>query len=293
MRMKISSLRWLSVLAIGLGSLAAAPRPALAFPPKPEATPTDGVLKLVVDIGPVTGAASTSKTLAFNVASRRRTVWYDVQDGLEHHVRGVTLADLLLAARAPKAVDAVVFDFADGMKIPIHLGEPDEVKAIFVALEHGDPMDVYGSQYLLHNRAAIPCPKVVYGREPKDYSIWLFPTKLTRISLVTWKAFETSLAQPTRQFPDQSGWPIYLQHCQPCHGLGGQGARRGADFLSDMDAYRRVPPLAVTDLSEHPSLHEKVKGFTEGTMPVLNHVSNREIATLWRWLHLIHKSATK
>jgi hypothetical protein len=283
---------WLS-LPIAALLLAGAPSPVMAFPPKPDATPVEGVLKLVVDIGPVAGAGSSSKTLAFNVASRRRTVWYDVQDGLEHHVRGVTLSDLLLAAHAPKAVDAVVFDFADGMKIPVHLGDPDEVKAIFIALEHGDPMDVYGPQYFVRNRGALPCPKVVYGREPKDYSIWLYPTKLTRISLVTWKAFETSLAQPTRQFPDRSGWPIYLRHCQPCHGLGGQGARRGADFLSDMDAYRRVPPLSVTDLSQHPSLHEKVKGFTEGTMPVLNHVSNQEIAALWRWLHLIHKSATK
>jgi hypothetical protein len=281
----------LSVAALLLAGPAS--RPALAYPPKPEATPTEGLLSLVVDIGPVAGAPNTSKTLTFNPASRRRTVWYDVQDGLEHHVRGVTLADLLLAAHAGKAVDAVVFDFADGMKIPVHLGDAEEVNAIFIALEHGDPMDVYGSQYLLHNRAAIPCPKIVYGREPKDYSIWLYPTKLVHISLVSWKAFETNLAQPTRQFPDRSGWPIYLRHCQACHGLGGQGARRGPDFLSDMDAYRRVPPLAVTDLSEHPSLHEKVKGFTDGTMPVLNQVSNQENATLWRWLHLIHKGATK
>jgi hypothetical protein len=268
-------------------------QPAWAAPPTPVATPSDGVISLVVDVGPVSGAASSSKTLSFNVASRRRTTWYDVQDGLEHHVRGVTLADLLAAARAPRAVDTVVFAFADGMQIPVRLSDTDEVKAIFVALEHGDPMDVYGSTYLLRNRAALPCPKVVYGHEPKDYSIWLYPTKLTRISLVSWKPYELMLAQATRQFPDRSGWPIYLRHCQPCHGLGGQGAKRGADFLSDMDAYRRVPPLAVTDLSQHPSLHEKVKGFTEGTMPVLTHVSNQEIATLWRWLHAIHRASTK
>jgi hypothetical protein len=43
----------------------------------------------------------------------------------------------------------------------------------------------------------------------------------------------------------------------------------------------------------HPSLHEKVKGFTEGTMPDLKHISNGEVATLWRWLHTIHSGATK
>jgi hypothetical protein len=84
-----------------------------------------------------------------------------------------------------------------------------------------------------------------------------------------------------------------MKNCQPCHGIGGQGAKRGPDFLSNMDAYRRVPPLAVTDVSQHPSLHEKVKGFTEGTMPVLNHMTNAEISTLWSWLHAIHRGATK
>jgi len=257
------------------------------------AEPNGPVLDLVVEIGPIPGMATFSKTFSFNAASRRKTTWYDVQDGLEHHVRGVTLTDLLAAAKAPKAADTVVFGFADGMQIPVHLRDADEVKAIFIALEHGDPMEVYDRTYLLRNRPAIPCPKVVYGLQPANYSIWLYPTKLTRLSLVSWKSYEALLAQPTRQFPDRSGWPIYLRHCQPCHGLGGQGAKRGADFLGDLDAYRAIPPLAVTDRSQHPSLHEKVKGFTEGTMPVLNHVSNDEIATLWRWLHAIHRGATK
>ena len=113
------------------------------------------------------------------------------------------------------------------------------------------------------------------------------------IRLVTGKAFEAELAQATRRFPDRSGWPLFVQHCQSCHGIGGHGAKRGPDFLSDMDAYRRVPPLAVTDVGQHPSLHEKVKGYAEGTMPVLNHIPDKDIAAIWRWLHAIHASATK
>ena len=84
-----------------------------------------------------------------------------------------------------------------------------------------------------------------------------------------------------------------MRHCQSCHGLGGQGATRGPDLLTATDAYRRIPALAVTDRSQQPSLHEKVKGFTEGTMPVLDHISKEEIATLWRWLHAIHRGATQ
>jgi hypothetical protein len=268
-------------------ALAAAPPPARAAAADP------GVLRLEVQLGPITGAAGGTRTMDFNVASRKATTWYDVQDGLEHHVRGLTLVDLLAAIKPPRAADAVVFGFADGMQIPVSLRDRAEVKAIFIALEHGDPMGKFDNRFLLKDRLPVKCPKVVYARETKQYSIWHYPTQLTRVSLVSWKLYEDQLAQPTRRFPDHSGWPIYMRHCQPCHGLGGQGARRGADFLSDMDAYRRVPPLAVTDRSQHPSLHEKVKGFTEGQMPVLNHVSNEEIATLWRWLHGIHQSAVK
>lgn len=264
-----------------------------AFRPA-EAAPGAPVLKVVVEVGPIGGRAATSKTtLAFDVAARRRATWYDVQDALEHHVRGVSLTQLVAMAKAPKGVDAVVFDFADGMQIPVDLGDSEEVGAIFIALEHGDPMDAFEQTFRLRGRAPVPCPKVVYSRETKEYSIWHYPTTITRIRLVNWKAYEAVLAQPTRRFPDRSGWPLYLGHCQPCHGLGGQGAKRGPDFLANMDAYRRVPPLAVTDCSQHPSLHEKVKGFTEGTMPVLNHISNDEISTLWRWLHAIHRGATK
>jgi hypothetical protein len=258
-----------------------------------EAAPGAPVLKLVVEVGPIGDRAASTRTLTFDVAARKRATWYDVQDGLEHHVRGVSLTDLVALAKAPKGADAVVFDFADGMQIPVELGDTEEVGAIFIALEHGDPMDAFDQTYRLRGRAAVPCPKVVFSRETTEYSIWHYPTTITRIRLVNWKAYEAMLAQPTRQYPDRSGWPLYLGHCQPCHGLGGQGAKRGPDFLTNMDAYRRVPPLAVTDRSQHPSLHEKVKGFTEGTMPVLKDISNDEIAILWRWLHAIHRGATK
>jgi hypothetical protein len=257
------------------------------------APPGDRPLGVVVELGPIPSAPNIVKTVSFNLPARQKTAWYDVQDGVEHHVRGVTLKDLLAAAKAPKAADTVLFRFVDGMVIPVRLRDTEEVKALFIALEHGDPMDVFDEGYELRGKAPIPCPKVVYARETKKYSIWHYPTQLERVSLVNWKMYESLLAQATRQHPDRSGWPIYLRHCQACHGLGGQGAKRGSDFLSNMDAYRRVPPLAATDRSQHPSLHEKVKGFTDGTMPVLNHVSNEEITTLWRWLHAIHRGATR
>ena len=246
-----------------------------------------------LEVGPVGRAPGSARTLTFDRAVLKSSRRFDIQDGREHIVRGVTLRELVALAKAPKTVDTVVFSFVDGMQIPVSLADKEEVDAIFIALEHGDPMERYTSTYPLLNKAELPCPKVVYGRKVTTYSIWLYPTQLASMKLVTWKVYEAALAQPTRKLPDRSGWPLYLKHCQPCHGIGHVGATRAPDFLGDMDAYRRVPALAVTDLSQHPSLHEKVKGFTDGTMPVLNHVSNAEIATLWRWLHAIHDSATK
>lgn len=246
-----------------------------------------------VQIGPVRGAPAGQRSISIDAAARRRERWFDLQDGREHIVRGVSLRDLLPLAKAPKAVDTAIFVYTDGMQIPVRLADKEEVDAIFIALESGDARDRFTSTYSLNLKAELPCPKVVYGRKATTYSIWLYPTQLASIQLVTWRLYEAALAQPTRRLPDRSGWPIYLQHCQPCHGIGHQGATRGPDFLSDLEAYRRVPPLATTDLSQHPSLHEKVKGFTEGTMPVLNHVPDAQIATLWRWLHAIHRSAVR
>lgn len=246
-----------------------------------------------VEIGPVTGTPNARKTVTFDLAARHRTTVYDVQDGREHHVRGVPLAELLGHVKPPKGADTVVFVYADGMQIPVRLADKEEAGALFIAFEHGTVMDEFTGTYAVHNRFDVPCPKVVYRRPVTTYSIWHYPTELSAIRLVTWKAYEARLAQPTRRLPDRSGWPLYVRHCGSCHGLGGEGAKRGPDFLSHMEAYRRVPPLAVTDTSQHPSLHEKVKGFTDGTMPVLNHIPNADIATLWRWLHAIHASATK
>ena len=252
-----------------------------------------GTMTVVVEIVPGRDAAPTKKALVFDQAARTQATWFDVQDGYEHNLRGLPLTELLARAKAPKSIDAVVFSYADGMEVPLRLAQKDEVEAIFVALEHGDARNDFATTYTMHDQSELPCPKVVYGRKVKEFSIWIYPGALTSIRLVNWKAYEAHLAQPTRRLPDQSGWPIYMRHCQSCHGIGGLGAKRGPDFLSDMEAYRRIPAFEVTDVSQHPSLHEKVKGFAEGKMPVMTQVSNEDIGTLWRWLHAIHKSATK
>jgi hypothetical protein len=246
-----------------------------------------------VELGPITGSSAASRTVVADSAALRQTTWYDVQDGHEHHVRGLPLKEFLARVKPPKAADAVVFEYADGMQIPVRLRDEEDVKAIFIAFEHGDAMERFETTYPLLNKAVLPCPKVVYGRKVTAYSIWIYPGALSVVRLVTWKAWEGAMAQVTRRAPDRTGWPLYMKHCQPCHGLGGNGAKRAPDFLGDMEAYRRVPPLAVTDVGHQPSLHEKVKGFVDGTMPVLNHIPDQDIATLWRWLHAVHASAVK
>ena len=246
-----------------------------------------------VQLGPITGVSSSARTVTVDSASRRQVTWRDLQDGLEHNLRGISLGELIGYAAPPKAADTVIFTFKDGMELPVRLNDKEEVKSIFIAFEHGDAMNKFSTTYPLHNRDELPCPKIVYGRRELLYSSWLYPTAFSGVRFVTQKAYEAELAQATRRLPDRSGWPLYMKYCQSCHGIGGHGAKRGPDFLSDMDAYRRVPPMAVTDVGHQPSLHEKVKGYTEGTMPVLNQIPEKDITTLWRWLHAIHASATK
>jgi len=247
------------------------------------------------EIGPVRDVPSSTRTVSVEQAGRQQLRVFDAQDGREHNVRGISLRALLTLANAPKTVDAIVMTYADGMEIPVRLADKETVDALFIALEHGDVLDRFATRYPLHGRGMeVPCPKVVYTRKVVgSYTIWRYPTELATIKLVTWKSYEDNLAQPTRSMRDRSGWRLYLRHCQPCHGIGGRGAKRGADFLSNMDAYRRVPPHAATDWDEQPSLHEKIKGNVDGTMPLLSHVSNKEITSLWRWLHAVHRGANK
>jgi len=247
------------------------------------------------EIGPVRDGPSSTRAVSVEQAGRQQLRVFDVQDGREHNVRGISLRSLLTLANAPKTVDGIVITYADGMEIPVRLADKETVDALFIALEHGDVLDRFATRYPLQGRGMeLPCPKVVYTRKVVgSYTIWRYPAELATIKLVTWKSYEAKLAQSTRSMRDRSGWRLYLQHCQPCHGIGGQGAKRGADFLSNMDAYRRVPPHAATDWDDQPSLHEKIKGNVDGTMPLLNHVSNKEITALWRWLHAVHRGATK
>jgi hypothetical protein len=263
----------------------------------PTSTRAAAPATLSLEIGPVEGAASATRSISFQQASRQTARLYDVQDKQEHRVRGASLRALLAQVDAPKTVDAVLFLYTDGMQIPVRLADKQTVDAIFIAFEHGDIMDRYGTIYPLRGwEMDMPCPKVVYSRKSTGrYTIWRYPTQLSGIKLVTWKLHEAALAQPTRKLPDRSGWPLYMKHCQPCHGIGGQGAARGPDFLTGVEGFRKIPAHAETGWDEHPSLHEQVKGYGDGdgAMPVLDDVSNADITTLWLWLRAIHRSATK
>ena len=57
--------------------------------------------------------------------------------------------------------------------------------------------------------------------------------------------------------------------------------------------HERLGPKLKDAQDQLSNINEKVKGFTEGVMPVLNHISNEDITRLWRWLHMIHAASTR
>jgi hypothetical protein len=248
-----------------------------------------------IQIGPVNGAAPATFTVPLDQATRVRVRMFDAQDKKEHEVRGMPFRAFLALAKVPKSADAAIILYTDGMQVPVRLADKQTIDAIFIALEHGDAKGNFTTLYpLFGGTMTLSCPKVIYGGKVGDaYTIWRYPMELAGIRFVTWTSYEAELAQPTHAMQDRSGWPIYIRHCQPCHGIGGQGAKRGPDFSSNMDAYRRIRPHAYRGWDEHPSLHEKIKGYEDGAMPVLDHISNAEISALWRWLHAVHRGASK
>lgn len=276
--------RCLPVLLVSL--LYAPMAPAL-----PKGVPDE--LAFQVDLGPIVGMASSRKSIAFNRASRHKMRVFDAQDGEHHLVVGISLRELIETLAPPKAADTILLSFKNGMQVAIAKTDNQAIDDLFIALEHSPSYDEYELVYRLKTGATIDCPRVVYQSKDPAFSPLRLADTLRAVQFVTLSAYDAQLAQPTRQPPTAPGWRLYRKYCGSCHGLGGQGATYAPDFISDMDAYRRVPPLAETDLSQHPSLHEKVKGRVEGRMPPLGHVPDRDIALIWRWLHAIHKGATK
>lgn len=250
-------------------------------------------IDLAVELGPLAGAPSAQTTLTFNRASRHKQSVYDARDEEKHTVVGVSLRELIDKVAPPKSADTIVLFFANGMRVIVPRSDKQLIDQLFIAFEHSPAYDEWELTYRLKNGTTIPCPRVVYQSEDPAFSPLRLTDTLKSVHFVTGRAYEAELAQPTRERPTSAGWMLYMQYCASCHGMGGQGATYAPDFISDMDAYRRVPALADTTTYAPPSLHEKVRGVVDGKMPVLKHVPDRDIVTIWRWLHAIHRGATK
>lgn len=250
------------------------------------AEPVSSIVPVELVDGPSrTGPAANVR---FQPTELRQAMRFDVQDGRRHNVRGVSLRDLVTRVGAHPRVDTAVFVFADGMQIPVRLNDRREVDAIFIALQHGDEHQQFTQAYPIHGKADLTCPKAVYGTSIIAYSIWLYPGQLATIRLMNGKLYEKALAQATHGLARGAGWSLFLRHCQPCHGIGQQGATRGPDLLGNLPAYSRVAAWTAGAPGPHPSVHEKIKGYSDGTMPVLNHIPEADMATLWTWLHTLH-----
>lgn len=58
-----------------------------------------------------------------------------------------------------------MFNFTDGMQIPVKLSDKAEVDALFIAFENGDVLNKFGATYPVHNKFDLPCPKVVFSQK--------------------------------------------------------------------------------------------------------------------------------
>lgn len=249
---------------------------------------------LPVEIGPISGQAKDTRSLVIGKNDRRNLRVYDAQDAAEHPVLGQPLREVLGQLKPPKGADTLLLLFKNGMQVPVSLADKAAIDDLFVVFEHADPYGHFDRTYRLKNADAVECPKVVLQSRDTAFSPLRHADTLVGLRLVQRRDYDLQLAQPTREAPTQPGWRLYVRYCSFCHGLGGQGATYAPDFITDMHAaYRRVPPLAETEGRQHPSLHDKVHGKVQGSMPTLTHVPNADIATIWRWLHQVHAGAVK
>jgi hypothetical protein len=244
----------------------------------------DAPFSVQVQIGPVEGVPSATRTISFEQAARKQRRVFDVQDGRQHNVRGVALRALLAAASAPKAADTALVVYSDGMQIPVHLADKSEVDAVFIAFEHGDAMDRFTARYPLLGRQMELAEGVLDlalpGRALCDQARQLEGARGRARATDAAAAGSIGLAALPQTLPavPRPGW------------AGGRARIRLPHRPRSLPPH---PRQRGDRLGRAPQPAREGEGLVDGTMPVLDHVSSAEIATLWKWLHAVHRGATK
>lgn len=246
-------------------------------------------------------APTAKKTLELDTLPQRQIQRIDAQYGASFHYRGVPLRELIKHYGPPAQTDLMLLYFRNGMVVPLPFRDVSVMTRLdpFVALATApSAQGPFVPRFPLiskHLDKYADIPQVMFSDNKlvvselwhpdvpaqATFSPWTMVSSLSGIEFADSRAYYRQF-DPSPEV--RSGFEIYRQSCQYCHGVHKIGASFGWDFGQSIDLHpNRNSPLL---------LHFYVQ-YRLGTrasleqMPVLKHVSEEQAVQLLRWMRSV------
>jgi mono/diheme cytochrome c family protein len=244
---------------------------------------------------------TTMKNIELDTLPQKQVQRNDAQYGGSFHYRGVPLRELVRHYGPPAQADLMLLYFRNGMVVPLPFRDTSVMARLdpFVALEMGTTAQgPFSPRFPLiskHFDKYADIPQVMFSGnklvvnklwhpdvpEQATFSPWAMVDSLFGIGFAERRAYYDQF-DPS---PDtRSGFEIYRQSCQYCHGVNKTGAHFGLDF--------------GRSIAHHPSQSSAMQLYYHtqyrlgprvplAQMPVLKHVSEQQATQLWQWLRAV------
>jgi mono/diheme cytochrome c family protein len=268
-------------------------------------------LKSVVVLGLVSGLAQAAgstvdvagKSVDLTKLKAVEVTRPDLQVGGQRHYRGVPLSSVVDSLKPGKQADTVLLKFANGMQVPL----PRDAKLWkelepFIALEverdgawSADfpevakagaeerdvrPLVFNGNKFVVSTAAH---PAVAPAARENGFTPFAYVDTLVGVELVNAAEREQAI-KVTRDAAAQSGFKVFLSHCQFCHGVRQVGARYGRDFATPSLAEKDAKALLLHVRYRDADAAEKGQ-----MMPYFKDVGADDVKALLTWIRAVEK----
>ena len=217
----------------------------------------------------------------------------------------MSLQSLIDRYAPPPEADLALLHFANGMQIPYAFRDPTLVKrtdAFVARAMRTAPGQAFASHFPSISRPRegfVDVRPITFGANklvvsdvghpavPADvqttFSPWMHVDSLTGIELVSSKAYYAQFdVDPSADV--HSGYRLFTETCQFCHGARGVGAAFGWDFVSPVPIYTYRGKENLFYHVKYKPLDASAKGLL---MPALSHMTEQDATNVWRWLRAV------
>jgi mono/diheme cytochrome c family protein len=231
---------------------------------------------------------------------------FDAQYGGYGWFEGFSLSALITRLHPPASVDLALLHFANGMVIPLPLGDRqmmDQLDPFLAVRMRSSAKGPYGTAFPpLVKRAGdyadarttqFAGNKLVVARlwhpairekAQADFSPWALVDSLVAIEFVAsapyYKQFDVDSSPEVR-----AGLELYRTSCQFCHGARKVGAKFGWDFVEPTPLYTYRQSEKRLYYHVHFRRYDAVARGQ--SMPALRSMTEGDAANLWQWLKAI------